>query len=49
MPHKMASDLLLNPVEDFQIAIDLALVDLQSNERVGILPHASSTIPYFKA
>jgi len=49
MPHKMASDLLLNPIEDFQTAIDLALVNLQPNERVGILPHAASTIPYFKA
>jgi len=38
--------LLLNPVQNFQTAVDLALADLQPGDRVGILPHASSTIPY---
>jgi len=41
-----ARNLLLNPVQDLQTAIDMALVDLQSGERIGILPHASTTIPY---
>lgn len=48
MPNKKASDLLLNPVDDFQATIELALTNLQPNQRVGILPHASSTIPYIK-
>ena len=43
---KFARYLLLNPVQDLQTAIDLALVDLQPGERIGILPHASTTIPY---
>jgi len=38
--------LLLNPVADFQSAVDLALANLRPGERIGILPHASSTIPY---
>jgi nickel-dependent lactate racemase len=38
--------LLLNPVRDFQTALDSALADLQPGERVGVLPHAASTIPY---
>ncbi len=46
MEAALASALLLNPVRDLQTAIDLALADLQPGERVGILPHASSTIPY---
>jgi nickel-dependent lactate racemase len=42
----MARALLLNPVENFQRALELALEGLQASERIGILPHASSTIPY---
>ena len=46
MDEAYASALLLNPVKDLQSAIDLALADLQSGERIGVLTHASSTIPY---
>ena len=42
----LARALLLNPVKDFQTAVDAALADLQPGERVGVLPHAASTIPY---
>lgn len=38
--------LLLNPVRDLQAALDLALPGLRPGERIGVLPHASSTIPY---
>jgi nickel-dependent lactate racemase len=41
-----ARNLLLNPVCDLQTAVDLALADLQPGERLGVMPHASSTIPY---
>jgi nickel-dependent lactate racemase len=44
----LSRDLLLNPVKDFQAAIDKALVSLKPGERVGIMPHATSTIPYLK-
>jgi nickel-dependent lactate racemase len=46
MDEAFASALQLNPVRNFQTAVDLALADLQPGDRVGILPHASSTIPY---
>jgi hypothetical protein len=46
MDEDLARALLLNPVCDLQTAVDLALADLQPGERIGILPHASSTIPY---
>lgn len=46
MDEAHARALLLNPVKDLQTAIDIAQADLQPGERVGILPHASSTIPY---
>ena len=48
LDEKMAQKLLLNPIADFQSAINLALADLEPNERIGILLHASSTIPYLK-
>ncbi len=38
--------LLLNPVTDLQTALDTVLADLQPGGHVGLLPHASSTIPY---
>ena len=38
--------LLLNPVRDFQTAVESALAGLQPGERIGVLPHAASTIPY---
>ena len=46
LDEKLARLLLLNPVDDLQSALDLALADLPSGEHIGILPHASSTIPY---
>jgi len=48
MDDSLARALLLNPVSDLQSALDLALADLQPGERMGVLPHASSTIPSFK-
>ncbi|MCL2659109.1 MAG: nickel-dependent lactate racemase [Acidobacteriaceae bacterium] len=45
MDENLSRALLLNPVGDLQTAIDMALLDLQPGERIGILPHASSTIP----
>jgi len=41
-----AQRLLLNPITDLQAAVDLALTDLQSGDRIGVLPHAASTIPF---
>jgi hypothetical protein len=46
MDSQIASSLQLNPVQDLQTAIDLCLADMQPGEHIGILPHASSTIPY---
>jgi nickel-dependent lactate racemase len=48
MDESLSRALLLNPVGDLQSALDLALADLTPGERIGVLPHASSTIPYFK-
>jgi len=42
----LARALLLNPVTDLQAALDSALAELQPGNRIGVLPHASSTIPY---
>ena len=41
-----SKDLLLNPIKDLQGAVSLAIAELEPGERVGFLPHASSTIPY---
>lgn len=46
MDEGFARALLLNPVADLQTAVDLALRDLPAGERVAVLPHAASTIPY---
>jgi nickel-dependent lactate racemase len=46
MDERQANALLLNPVKDLQTAVDQALPGLQPGERIGILPNASSTIPY---
>lgn len=48
LDEKLAQKLLLNPIHNFQTAIDLALANLPPKQHVGILPHASSTIPYLK-
>jgi nickel-dependent lactate racemase len=49
MDQDLSRALLLNPVKDLQTAIDAALADLQPEDRIGILPHASSTIPYIES
>lgn len=46
MDHDLARALLLNPVSDLQTTINTALEHLPTNEPVGILPHAASTIPF---
>jgi nickel-dependent lactate racemase len=46
MDTALAEALLLNPVPDLQTAIGLTVADLLPGEHIGILPHASSTIPY---
>ncbi len=46
LDENLARALLLNPVKDLQTAVDAALADLQPGERVGVMPHAASTIPY---
>jgi len=48
MDEPLSRRLLLNPVKDLQTAVDLALRDLQPGQRIGVLPHASSTIPYLQ-
>ena len=45
----LAKRLLLNPIKDLQTAVDVALADLETGDRIGILPHASSTIPYLES
>jgi len=45
MDERLLRDLLLNPVNDFQSTIDKALENLEPGSRVGIMPHAASTIP----
>jgi nickel-dependent lactate racemase len=45
---EIANKLLLNPVENLQVAVDEAISKLDSSHRVGILSHASSTIPYIE-
>jgi nickel-dependent lactate racemase len=47
MDPALARFLLLNPAGDLQAALEIALADLPAGERIGILPHASSTIPYW--
>jgi nickel-dependent lactate racemase len=44
----ISGDLLLNPVLDFQASIDEAVVGLGPGERIGVMPHANSTIPYIQ-
>lgn len=48
MPPQAVRRLLLNPVEDFQSALNQALARLPEGARIGILPHASSTIPFIQ-
>jgi len=46
MDENLARALLLNPERDLQTAVDMALLDLMPGEHIGILPYATSTIPY---
>jgi nickel-dependent lactate racemase len=48
MDHELARTLLLNPIANLQTAIDMAVEHLEPGEPIGILPHATSTIPYIK-
>ena len=48
MDRKLADQLLLNPVDDLQMTVDAALAGLRPGERIGVLPHAASTIPYYQ-
>jgi lactate racemase len=48
MEEARARALLLPPVGSLQQAIDFALARLPRGGRVGVLPHASSTIPYLE-
>lgn len=43
-----ANNMLLNPVSDLQGAVDEAFRNLKPGQRVGILTHASSTLPYIE-
>ncbi len=46
MPDELSRRLLLEPVADLQTAVDVATAELGPDERVAVLPHATSTIPY---
>jgi lactate racemase len=46
MPPELASDLLLNPIKDFQAAISAAAAALPLEGRIAVMPRAASTIPY---
>jgi nickel-dependent lactate racemase len=49
MEPEKARALLLPPGESLQQALDQALSRLGPGSRIGILPHASSTIPYLES
>lgn len=46
MPAEQVRALLLDPLGDLQGAVDEAVARLKPGARVGVLPHASSTIPF---
>ncbi len=46
MDEAFSRALLLNPVKDLQTAVDQAMRDLPLGERIAVMPHAVSTIPY---
>jgi nickel-dependent lactate racemase len=48
MPADFVRQLLLEPVDDPQKALDAALALLPPEARVGLLPRAGETIPYLK-
>jgi lactate racemase len=47
MAPDFARSLLLDPIDDLQAAVDEALAGLPAGGRVGIMPRAVATIPYF--
>lgn len=46
MSQELARRLLLDPADDVQQAVDTVLAGLAPGERIAVLPHAASTIPY---
>ena len=48
MKDDLAKTLLLNPVHDLQTALNIAVADLTPGQRIAVLPHATSTIPYLE-
>lgn len=46
MDETQARLLLLRPIPDLQAAVDAAVHGLEPGERVGLIPHAATTIPY---
>ena len=46
MEPERSRQLLLDPAVDFQTAVDASLADLAPSDRIAVLPHATSTIPY---
>lgn len=45
MQAEFVKKLLLNPVDNLQHGVDIALADLDSTARIGVLPVANATIP----
>jgi lactate racemase len=48
MEESLARKLLLHPLCNLQKAIDIAIHELPVDARIGVLPHASSTIPFIE-
>ena len=48
MSEPLARKLLLHPLFDLQTAVDTALQGVPDDARIGVLPHASSTIPFIE-
>ena len=48
MEQGLARRLLLHPLFDLQTAVDTALQGVPDDARIGVLPHASSTIPFIE-
>lgn len=46
MEASQARQLLLQPIPNLQTAVDAAVQNLGPGERVGLIPHAATTIPY---
>ncbi len=46
MDEKQARKLLLDPVQDFQVAVTTAIKEMGVGGRIGVMPHGTATIPY---